>query len=191
MRIIFPLLFPRLSRGPTALWTRFLQCVFSWLASQLSEASGVALVEIRSANNAAACPAHVNVVTTLLCQLPGAVGEPQSKYPWWPPFLPADVCCVQVPVWPRPPLCVSAHCRAMSTGWAGVAGTSLLNRLCLISMRPIGLSVCTGCCGCWGVQEMPWAVTAYLSRTLSYPPPLASPSDTALVDSAVKLIVLG
>lgn len=130
MRIIFPLLFPWLSRGPKALWTWFPQCVFSWLASWSSEASGVALVEICKNNNVAACAAHVNTVTMLLCQLPGAVGEPQPMYPCWPSFLPADVCCVQVPVWPPPPLVCQHVAEQCGTVWAGIAGMLLLNCLC-------------------------------------------------------------
>lgn len=81
MCIIFPLLFPLLSRGPKALWTRFWQCVFSWLASQASGASGAALVEICSNNIAAACTTHVNFVTTLLCQQPAALGYPSTCTP--------------------------------------------------------------------------------------------------------------
>lgn len=74
MHIIFLLLLRLLSKGPKAPWTWFLQCIFSWLASRSSEASGIALVEICGNNNAAACAVHVNIVTTLLCQLPGALG---------------------------------------------------------------------------------------------------------------------
>lgn len=81
MCIIFPLLFPLLSRGPKALWTQFWQCVFSWLPSQASGASGATLVEICSNNNAAACTMHVNFVTTLLCQLPAALGYPSARTP--------------------------------------------------------------------------------------------------------------
>lgn len=114
--------------------------MFSWLASWSSEASGVALIEICSNNNAAACPAHVNTVTTLLCQLPGAVGEPQSKYPCWPPFLPADVCCVQVPVWPCPPLV----CQHIAEQWAQ-AGLGSLACCCWTVCADFNLSRMARC----------------------------------------------
>lgn len=151
MRIIFPLLFPWLSRGPKTPWTWFPQCMFSWLASWSSEASGVALLEICGNNKEAACPAHVSTVTTLLCQLPGAVGEPQPPYLCWPPFLPEDICCVQVPVWPCPPSRMSAHCRAVSAGWTGVAGM-LLNCLCGFQSVPVFVQ---GGVGCWGFRRCP------------------------------------
>lgn len=100
VRIIFPLLFPQLSTGPKAPRIWFVQCVFSCLPRQPSEASGFALVVMIAVWPPAPC-CHQAALR--------AVGEPQSKQPCWPPFLPEDVCCVQVLLWLPPPLLMCQH----------------------------------------------------------------------------------
>lgn len=142
MRIIFPLLFPLLSRGPKALWTRFWQCVFSWLASQASGASGAALVEICSNNNAAACAAHVNFVTTLLCQLPAALGYPSTR------TLAGLPVCQRMFAESRC-LCGLVLLSHVSTLWSGERrlGWEHQHAVVLLSICPQWLDVCVGQCG--------------------------------------------
>lgn len=72
---------------------------------------------------------------------------------------------------------VSAHCRAMSAARAGIAAVLLLSSPCWFQPVPNGSVFVQAGAGCWGVEEMPWAVMAYLSRLPSYPPPFSFPTE--------------
>lgn len=193
MRVIFPLLFPWLSRGPKAPWTRFLQCMFSWLASQPSESSGVALVEICSNNNAAACPAHVNMsphcFVSCLELLAGPRQSTLAGLPFCQRMFAASRClCGLVPL----SRVSTLQSNERRLAWDRRRVVAELSGL--ISIRPKWLSVCTGRCGvpgcpsrrCPGLLQL---IGADFLPTLHLSPNLQTNTD--LLDLAAKLIVLG
>lgn len=174
MRIIFPLLFPWFSRGPKAPWTWFPQCMFSWLASRPSEASGVALAEICSNNNAAACPAHVNMSPHCFVSCLELLASPSQStlagLPFCQRMFAASRCLCGLVLLSR---VSTLQSNERSPGWDRRRVVAELS--VLISTRPKWLGVCTGWCGllgCWGDALGCYGLfeqTSFLPSTLLLP----------------------